>query len=145
MVKISFLDEIVTEVSKELNIDKKQVEEICKLNIKYIHKLVRDPETISILLPGLSVLHFNLKKAKGNYKNSMTFKNFTNIIEYQIAKVEKLKEEHKDLVHSRRSYYTMLKKYFIKDRSLLKTTRKKEIFEKIEKLQNKLINEHSFK
>lgn len=138
MSKIKYLDDIVDEMTEELGRDRREIEEICKLNIKYIHKLIRDPEVISIMLPGLGTLHFNERKAKGTYKNSATYKYFKEIIGSQIDIVNDVHQDNKDLVHKRQSYFSAMKKYFFKNREERKRVSKSEVFKKIETKQNKV-------
>ena len=137
MSKITYLDDIVDELTKEFGVDRNQVEEICKLNIKYINQLTKTPHVISISIPKLGVLHFNLRRAKYSYRNSNTFRNYHEVIGSQIDMVNEVMEDEKDLVHARRSYITIFKKYFYKDKELRKKSTKADLFNKIETKQNK--------
>lgn len=139
MSKISYLEDIVDELAEEFGIDRKQMEEICKLNIKYIHKLTKNPNVISILLPNLGVLHFNAGRARYSYRNSNTFRNYLDTIGSQIDIVDDTGIDEKDLVHKRRSYYSQIRKYFFKDREERKKSTKAEVFKKMELKQNKVV------
>ena len=139
MSNIKYLEDIVDELTEEFGIDRKQMEEICNLNLKYIHKLTKNPEVISILLPNLGVLHFNVTRARHSYKNSGTFRNYLETIGSQIDMVDDTGLDEKDLVHKRRSYYTILRKFFFKDREERKKSTKAEVFKKIETKQNKTV------
>lgn len=139
MADITYLDDIVDELTEEFGIDRRQMEEMCKLNIKYIHTLVKNPNVISIVLPNLGVLHFNVGRAKHSYRNSNTFRNYHEVIGSQIDLVEDTHEEEKDLVHSRRSYLTIFRKFFFKDKELRKKSTKAKVFEKIETKQNSIV------
>lgn len=141
MSKITYLEDIIDELHKNYDVDRRQLEEICKLNIKYIHQLVNKPEVISILLPNLGVLHFNAGRARYSYKNSNTYKRYRDLISSQIDLVDKLGKQHKDLVHKRRSYYTRIRRYFFKNREDRKKSSKFQVFKKIESLQNSKIDE----
>lgn len=138
MDKITYLDDIVDEMSKELGVDRKEIEEICKLNIKYIHKLTKTPDVISIFLPKLGVLHFNAKRAKYSYKNSNAYRRYLDVIGSQIDMVDEVTADEKDLVHSRNSYYTIFRKFFYKDREARKKSKKADIYKKLETKQNNL-------
>lgn len=137
MSKIKYLNEIISELSSEFSIPEEEMEELCKNSIKYLHTLVKTPEIISIFLPKLGVLHFNLKRAKYSYNNSNTFRNYIDTIGSQIKLVEDTHIEIKDLVHARTSFYTRFKKKFFKDREYRKRVTKSEVFKKIELKQNK--------
>lgn len=139
MIEITYLDDIVQELAEEFGIDEKQAKEICKLNIKYIHKLTKTPGVISIALPKLGVLHFNVKRAKFSYTNSNTFRNYIDVIESQIKLAEEVGKSEKDLVHNRRSYYSIIRKFFFKDREERKKSTKQELYSKIETRQNKIV------
>jgi hypothetical protein len=139
MAKITYLEDIVDELTEEYGIDRKQIEEICKLNIKYINKLTKTPEVISIFIPKLGVLHFNAGRAKYSYRNSNTFRNYHEVIGSQIDMVNDVLADEKDLVHDRRSYFTIFKKFFYKDKELRKKSTKAELFKKLETKQNNLM------
>ena len=115
------------------------MEEICKLNIKYIHTLIKDPEVISISLPFLGLMHFNAGRARYSYKNSNTFRNYHDTIGSQIDIVDDVGSYEKDLAHKRRSYYTIIRKIFFKDREARKKSSKSEVFKKMELRQNKIM------
>lgn len=139
MAEITYLDDIVDELTKEFGISRKQMEEICKLNIKYVHKLTKNPNVISIVLPNLGVLHFNAGRARYSYRNSNTYRNYHEVIGSQIDLVDDTHEEEKDLVHSRRSYFTIFRKFFFKDKEKRKKSTKSQVFKKIEENQNNLM------
>ena len=139
MSNIKYLEDIVDELTEEFGIDNKQMEEICKLNIDYIHKLTKTPGVISISLPNLGVLHFNAGRARYSYLNSNTFRNYIPTIKSQIDLVDEISKENKDLVHKRRSYYSQIRKFFFKDREERKKSTKGAVYEKMEVKQNKVI------
>ena len=138
MSKIVYLEDIVDELTEEFGIDRKQVEEICKLNIKYIHKLTKNPEVISISLPKLGVLHFNSMRARNSYKRSTAFKKYRDIVGSQIDIVSDTVVDEKDLVHNRRSYYSAIRKIFFKDKEKRFKSTKAEVYKKLEIKQNKI-------
>ena len=138
MSKIKYLEDIVDEITEELGGDRREIEEICKLNIKYIHKLTKNPEAISINLPRLGILHFNERKAKLTYKLSPTYKYFKDIVGSQIDIINDVYQDNKDLVHKRQSYFSIIKKYFFKDRKQRIKTSKKEVYKNLEIKQNKI-------
>lgn len=139
MNKISYLDDIVNELTEEFGVDRKQIEEICKLNINYIHKLTKTPDVISIFLPKLGVLYFNVKRAKFSYKHSTAYRKYHDVIGSQIDMVDEVYMDEKNLVHARNSYYTIFRKFFFKDREERKKSKKSEIYKKLETKQNNLI------
>lgn len=58
---VFFKEDIVKEMSQELNIPEKEIQEIIDLNIKYIKKSVEENPILLISLPNLAKLRFNLK------------------------------------------------------------------------------------
>ena len=69
---IYFKEDIIEEISKELNISKKEVEEIINLNIKYIKKSILEKPVTLVSLPNLAKLRFNLKLGMSSkYFNSL--------------------------------------------------------------------------
>lgn len=138
MAEIVYIDDIISEMSEELEVDEKQLREIIKLNIDYLHSLTQDPNVISITLPKLGVLHFNQKMARGAYLNSAAYKKYTDVIDSQIDIVNDIYEENKNVVHKRRSYFSTLRKFFFKSREERKAKSKKEVYKKLEIKQNKI-------
>lgn len=138
MADIKYFEDIVEELSEELDVDKKQLTEILKLNIDYVHKLTKNPNVISIRLPNLGVLHFNQKRAKGTYLNSSAYKDYVETVDSQIDIVDDVFSENDRLVHKRTSFLSLAKAFFFKDRKKRKTVSKKKVFEKIEMKQNKI-------
>lgn len=139
MSKITYLDDIVKELAEEFDVDEKQIAEICKLNIGYIHKLTKTPGVISIQLPNLGVLHFNASRARYSYKHSNAFRKYIDVVATQISKVDAIKKNCKDLVHGRKSFYTIIRKYFIKDKDERRRTGKAEVYRLQEIKQNKVM------
>ena len=137
-MKITYFDDIVDEITEELGVDRKQIEEICKLNIKYIHKLTKTPDVISIFIPNLGVLHFNATRARYSYKHSNAYRNYLDIVGSQIDMVDEVKVDEKNLVHARSSYYTIFRKFLYKDREERKKSKKAEVYKKLETKQNNL-------
>jgi len=138
MSNIKYFDDIVDEIAEELGVDRKEIEEICKLNIKYIHKLTKKPEVISINLPRLGTLYFNERKAKLTYKISETYKYFREIVGSQIDIVNDVYQENRNIAHKRQGYFSIIKKYFFKDRMERIKVSKKEVYKKLEVKQNKV-------
>jgi hypothetical protein len=138
MADIKYFEDIVEELSEELDIDEKQLTEILKLNIDYIHKLTKDPNVISIRLPKLGVLHFNSKRAQSTYTNSGAYKNYIETVDSQLDIVDDVYSENKNLVHKRTSFLSLFKAVFFKDRRKRRTVSKKKVFEKLEIKQNKI-------
>lgn len=137
MSKISYFEDIVDELEKELNISRDELEELLKLNIEHIHETTKRPDVISIRLPKLGILHFNRKSA-GFHEIRPFLEVFKKNVNSQKQLVRETKKNHKDLIHERRSYFTMIKKYFYPDRDKnIKATRQ-QVFKKLETKQNKL-------
>lgn len=138
MADIVYYQDILDKLNERFGIDERELSEICKKSIDYIYVLMKNPEVISISLPNLGTMYFNNKRARYSYKNGDTFRNHVDLLEAQILKTSKLKESHKDLAHTRNSYYSIIKKYFFPDRETRKKTRKKEVYTKLEKKQNSI-------
>ena len=81
----------------------------------------------------LGVMHFNMPRGK----YGRVFKIFKELIASQVAIVEEQLADEKDLVHGRRSYYSILRKYYYKNFRERGTTPKVDVFNKIETKQNK--------
>lgn len=138
MADIKYLEDIIKEISEETGRGLEEIEEIIKLNLKFVNNLTKDPNIISIHLPKLGVLHFNQKKAKASYTNSSAYKKYVDVVDSQIDIVDDVEQEHKDLVHKRTSYYSLIKSILFKDRKERMATSKKEVFKKLEIRQNKI-------
>ena len=138
MDNITYLEDIVSELSTEFDIPEKEMEEICALSIKYIQNLIKTPGIISINLPRLGVLHFNAKRAKYTYKVASKFRRYIYVVQSQLDLITKLKKTSKDLVHSRNSYYIIFKKFFYKDKLERRLARERDFLVKIETKQNNL-------
>jgi len=133
MSKITYLEDIAEELEKEFGLTPKESFELCKLNIDHVYNLIRNPNVISIRFPMLGVLHLNLKKAK----YSKVYKEFAELISKQLKIIEDQYTEQKDLVHVRTSFLTAFKKYFYREYKKRNRTSATELFNKLEKKQNK--------
>jgi hypothetical protein len=133
MSKITYLEDLAKELEEEFGLSEKEALEICKLNIDHVYNLIREPNIISIRFPMLGVLHLNLKKAK----YSKVYKEFEELIDKQVDIIKPQYDEERDLVHGRTSLLTTFKKYFYKDYKERNRARATELFNKIEKKQNK--------
>ena len=138
MADIKYGEDIIKEMAEEFGRSEKEIAEIIKLNINYVHKLTKDPNVITIALPKLGVLHFNQKKAKSAYLHSSAYKKYIDIIDSQIDIVEDVYSENKNLVHKRTSFFSRIKKILYKDRKERMRTSKSEVFKKMELKQNKI-------
>lgn len=58
---IYFKEDIIKELSQELNIPEKEIKEIVDINISYIKKNILEEPVTLIALPNLAKLRFNLK------------------------------------------------------------------------------------
>lgn len=56
---ITYLDDVIDELSEELKMDRREIEELCKLSIEYIKYLLEQKETVSVLIPFIGTLYFN--------------------------------------------------------------------------------------
>lgn len=93
--QVTYLEEIVKELSEEFEIDEKEMAEICSLSLDYVKELTKDKETIAILLPYLGVLHFN--RGLGRYyrklysrSNRESLHIEANNLEHRLEKVNKI-------------------------------------------------------
>lgn len=57
--KVVEFEDIVQELSKELNIPYEELEEIYRLSINYTKELTEQPDTLSILVPEIGILYYS--------------------------------------------------------------------------------------
>lgn len=58
---VFYKKDIITEMSKEMGIPEKELEELININISYIKKSIVEKEILLVSLPNLTKLRFNLK------------------------------------------------------------------------------------
>ncbi len=86
--EISYKSDIIEELAEELNLPKKEIEEIINLNIKYIKKSVLEKDYLIINLPNLCKLRFNFhlgmsSSLRTNVKNKSVEKKVEILKEYR--------------------------------------------------------------
>lgn len=133
MPKITYIDDLAKELQKDFGLSEKEALEICKLNVDHVYDLIRDPNIISISFPMLGTLHLNMRIGK----YSRVFREFKELVAAQVALIEEQLSERKDLVHGRRSYYSIIRKYFYPDSKVRRYVRREEVYKKMELKQNK--------
>lgn len=69
---ISFKSDIIKELSEELNIPEKELEEIVNLNIKYIKDGALNKDFLLINIPNLCKIRFNYRLASSSVKFKTT-------------------------------------------------------------------------
>jgi hypothetical protein len=67
MSSIAFKEDIIKELSKELNIPEKEIQEIVDINISYIKKSVKEKEYVIINLPNLCKIRLNFRLALSSF------------------------------------------------------------------------------
>jgi len=138
MGEIVYLEDIIKELSEELKIPERELEELIRFSIKHSHKLMVDPNVISINYHNLGVLHFNVSSASSIYKKRNIYRRFVSIIDSKIAIINEEYLLHKNLVHKRASYFSRFKKIFFPNRKERQAVTRVEVLKRIEKKQNKI-------
>ena len=75
---ICYKEDIIKEMSLELNIPEKEIKEIIDLNLKYIKKNVIEQNCLIINLPNLCKLRMNYKLALGSFYRGSSDKSLRN-------------------------------------------------------------------
>ena len=138
MSEIIYLEDIVKELSSELKIPENEIDELCRSSIKFSHKLMEDPNVISIVYYNLGTLHFNAYSAVSIYKKKNNYRNFIEVIASKLSIIEREYLLNKCLVHKRRSLYSKFKKFFYPDRKKRVEAKRTQVLKLIEKKQNKV-------
>ena len=120
MSNIVYKEDIIKELSKELNISENEIKEIVDLNLSYIKESVLDKDYVMINLPNLCKLRLNYRLALSSFYN--------------------LKNKNKGIRAERRFQaldrkIEILRQYKYKDDTLLNF--KKPLFERLFKKINK--------
>lgn len=137
MSEIIYREDIHKEIAEELDLSETEVADICNKSVSFLYKKMQDPTVISIQLPMLGVLHFNKKKASGALKNERSYFVHKDLFKEQISVVDKAAAENPRIVHNRRSIISRVKRKMAKSRSELLNLKKIDVYEFIEKKQNK--------
>lgn len=131
--KITYIEDLAKELEEEFGMTEKEALEICRLNVDHVYDLIRVPDIISIRFPMLGTMHVNRLASKYGYM----FKEFKELMARKVEIIEEQLKDSKDLVHGRKSYYSILRKYFYKDFRLRNAAKRQEVYRKIELKQNK--------
>ena len=137
MKSIIYIEDIVKELSEELNIPEKELDELCRKSLIYASELTKNPKIISIRFPKLGVLHLNERLASSVRKTSNTYKYYKHTLLSQLQVISEEKEKHKNIVHARGPFMRAFKRYIFKNRLERVTKKKVELYIKLEHKQNK--------
>lgn len=148
--RVLHIEDILEEVAKETNLPYDELEEMVDINIKYLKELVRDKDTLSVLIPRVGTLYYSERfgefyKIRAKSKEGWLEERY-NLLDYRSKLIKEQEEKNEKRSHHRRKpllykFKNLHRKIFGKPVKRGATLNKEGIWSKFAEIQNKIQNE----
>lgn len=143
---IYFKEDIIVELSKELGIPEKEIDEIININIDYIkHSILHKPITL-ISIPNLAKFRFNLKLGmSSNYTHSFNNSKASEVkkkaLEVKINILRSLGKDNNSLVNFNKPLFERLYKKIVREKARLVYDKMYNYWAVVERKSNEILSQ----